>query len=293
MSKHASLKLVLVLLLTAPIALAQSAAPSAAVPAQPATAQAATAPAKPIPFEVISIRKNISQRVSGLRFTPDGFSTEGSSVIRLLSMLGNTDTAALPGWCSTERYDIEAKIAQSDIASWQKLGYKERNLSIRTILEDRFAMKWHMETQMEPGYELVIAKNGSKLKEATPGETYPNGTKAQDGTPWHGVFLSSPSRAVGITGFGGQAATMDQLTGQLRMFTRTPVIDKTGLTGTYDFTLNAVPEPPLTAGDSTPPVTDGPSVFSAVQEQLGLKLVPTKVPVETIVADHIERPTPN
>jgi uncharacterized protein (TIGR03435 family) len=86
---------------------------------------------------------------------------------------------------------------------------------------------------------------------------------------------------------------MDQLTGQLRMFTRTPVIDKTGLTGTYDFTLNAVPEPPLTAGDSTPPVTDGPSVFSAVQEQLGLKLVPTKVPVETIVADHIERPTPN
>ena len=284
----------LVLLLTLPIALAQSAAPSAAAPVQPAATLAATPAAKPIPFEVISIRQSISRRFSGTNFfTPDGYSIEGISASKLLMSLGIINTAALPGWCSDERYDIAAKVAESDIAAWQKLNFKQKNLSIRTMLEDRFNLKWHMETKMEPGYELVIAKNGSKLKEATPDETYPNGTKAQDGTPWHGVFLSSSSRAVGITGFGGQAATMVQLTGQLRMFTRTPVIDKTGLTGTYDFTLTAAPEPPLTAGDSTPPVTDGPSVFAAVQEQLGLKLVPTKVPVETLVVDHIERPTPN
>jgi len=289
MPTHAHLKLALVILLTAPITLAQSPTPPAATPAQPVPT--ATAPVKPIPFEVISIRKNISQRVSGLRFTPDGFATEGSSVLRLLSMLGNADTAALPGWCSTERYDIAAKIAQSDIAAWQKLGYKERDLSIRTMLEDRFKLKWHMETKMEPGYELVIAKSGSKLKEATPDETYPNGPKLQDGTPRHGLDMSMSGG--GISGFSGQAATMDQLTGQLRMFTRTPVVDKTGLTGTYDFTLNAAPQPMLTAGDSDPPVSDGPSLFSAVQQQLGLKLVPAKVPVETLVVDHIERPTPN
>jgi uncharacterized protein (TIGR03435 family) len=294
---------------TAPIEISQaSAAPvvptqTSATPVVPTQTSAApvadkapapaTAAAKPIPFEVISIRQNISRRVSGLMVTPDGFSTEGSAVIRLLRMLGNIDTAALPGWSSTERYDVEAKIAESDIASWQKLGYKEKDLSIRTLLEDRFAMKWHIETKMEPGYELVIAKSGSKLKEATPGETYPNGTKNPDGTSWHGVFMSGPSKEAGITGFSGQAATMDQLSGQLRMFTRTPVVDKTGLTSTYDFTLNAVPEPLLTAGDTTPPVTDGPSVFSAVQQQLGLKLESVKVPVEYLVVDHIERPSEN
>jgi uncharacterized protein (TIGR03435 family) len=273
---------------TAPVVPTQtSAAPVAGTAPAPATAAA-----KPIPFEVISIRKNISQRFSGLKFTPDGFSTEQSSVIKLLSMLGNIDTAALPGWCSTERYDIAAKIAESDIASWQKLGYKEKDLSIRTMLEDRFKLKLHIETKMESGFELVIAKNGSKLKEATPDETYPNGLKAQDGTPRHGLSMSMSSGG-GVSGFSGQAATMEQLTGQLRMFTRTPVVDKTGLTGTYDFTLNAVPEPPLTAGDSTPPVTDGPSVFSAVQQQLGLKLESASVPVEYLVVDHIERPTEN
>jgi uncharacterized protein (TIGR03435 family) len=252
----------------------------------------ATAAAKPIPFEVISIRQNISRRVSGLNTTPDGFSTEGSAALRLLRMLGNIDTAALPGWCSTERYDIAAKIAESDIASWQKLSNKEKDLSIRTLLEDRFAMKWHIETKMEPGYELVIAKSGSKLKEATPDETYPNGPKLQDGTPRHGLSISMSSGG-GISGFSGQAATMEQLTGQLRMFTRTPVIDKTGLAATYDFTLTAAPQPPLTAGDSAPPVTDGPSVFSAVQQQLGLKLESASVPVEYLVVDHIERPTEN
>jgi len=271
--------------MAAPAQHSQTTVPPATAPVQPISA--AIGSVKPIPFEVVSIRENISQRVSGLRFTADGFSTEGSSVLRLLSMWGNISTTGLQGWCSTVRYDIAAKVAETDIASWQKLGSKERNLSIRALMEDRFKLKWHIETKMEPGFELVIAKNGSKLKEATPGEAYPTGPKETDGTPRHGVFLNG----VGPMGFVGQAATMDQLTRSLRMFAEAPVVDKTGLTGTYDFTLIATRLPP--PGNSDPPVNDIPFIFSAVQQQLGLKLVSAKVPVETLVVDYIERPSAN
>ena len=103
--------------------------------------------------------------------------------------------------------------------------------------------------------------------------------------------MSSGGRGVGLTGIVGTAAGMDRLTYYLRMFARAPVVDKTGLTGMYDFKLTAAPQPDLNAGDSDPQVSKGPSLFSAVQEQLGLKLVPGKVPVEYLVVDHIERPT--
>jgi uncharacterized protein (TIGR03435 family) len=197
----------------------------------------------------------------------------------------------VPDWCSNERYDIVAKVAEADVPVWKELNFKQKSRSMQAMLEDRFHLKWHIETKMEPGYELVIAKNGPKLKEATPGETYQNGVKPRDGTPRHGVFLNFDG--TGPTGFVGQAASMDQLTANLQMYARAPVVDRTGLAGTYDFTLTAAPQPALTPGDSDPPVSNGPSLFSAVQQQLGLKLAPAKVPVEYVVVDHIERPSDN
>jgi uncharacterized protein (TIGR03435 family) len=157
------------------------------------------------------------------------------------------------------------------------------------MLEDRFKLKWHIETRMEPGYELVIAKDGSKLKEPTAAEL---DLRAKDPTPGHAVLLSH-SIGVGYT-VVGQASSMDLLTYYLQEFlTCAPVVDRTGLAGTYDFALNAASLPDLTAAGSDPPVSDGPSLFPAIQQQLGLKLVAAKVPVEYVVVDHIERPTAN
>ncbi len=267
----------------APALHSQATAP--ALIAQPISA--ATGPVKPIPFEVVSIRPSIPTRIHGDYFTDDGYTIHGITPYTLLTYMSKT-LSGVPDWCSNERYDIVAKVAEADVPAWKELNFKQKSRSMQAILEDRFHLKWHMETKMEQGYELVIAKNGSRLKEATPGGTYPDGPQAKDGTSRHGVFLN-----VGLTGFVGQAASMDQLTANLQMFARAPVVDKTGLAGTYDFTLTAAPQPALTPGDSDPPVSNGQSLFSAVQQQLGLKLTPAKVPVEYVIVDHIERPSEN
>jgi uncharacterized protein (TIGR03435 family) len=253
--------------------------------ASPATSPATTGPVKPIPFEIVSIRQTTPGHIQGAGFTDDGYSIHAVAPIILLGSMSKT-LSGVPNWCYTERYDVMAKVAEADVPVWKNMNFKQKSLSIRPMLEDRFQLKWHKETRMESGYELEIAKNGSRLKEAVPDETYPHGPKEKDGTPKHEVVMSR-------TGFYGQAASMDQITSNLYLLAHAPVIDKTGLTGTYDFTLTAEPELPPTVAGSDPPVSNGPSLFSAVQNQLGLKLVPAKVPVEYLVVDHIERPTPN
>jgi uncharacterized protein (TIGR03435 family) len=276
--------------LAAPALHSQVTAATAATLAQPTSA--APAPIKPIPFEVVSIRPSVPTHIHGDYFTDDGYTIRGITPYTLLTYMSKT-LSGVPDWCSNERYDIEAKVAEADVPAWKSMNFKQKSLSMQSMLENRFHLKWHMETKMEPGFELVIAKNGSKLKEAKPDETYADGVKAEDGTPLKGVFLSSSSRrGSGLTGFIGQAARMDQLTYYLQMFARAPVIDKTGLGGTYDLTLVAAHEPSPTATDSDL-INDGPSLFSAVQQQLGLKLTPAKVPVEYLVVDHIEVPSEN
>jgi uncharacterized protein (TIGR03435 family) len=171
-----------------------------------------------------------------------------------------------PDWIDTERFVIVAKASAP--APQEKLMEM-----LRTLLAERFKLAFHRETKEIPVYALVVTKNGPKLKEAT-----------DDG----------PSNADG--GDNGELifsrVTMDILAGVLAASVDRPVVDETGLKGKYNFAL-AWAERKRKGGPMESASPDAPSVFTALQESLGLKLEPRRAPVEIFVIDHVERPTEN
>jgi uncharacterized protein (TIGR03435 family) len=288
MYKRALLFAVLPLILVTPIARAQASAPVApAVQAAP--------PAKAIKFEVASIRLHAPGTMSyGPGFTDDGFTVHGVGAFSLVySFFGNLRTVGLPDWGAVS-YDIQAKVADQDVAAWKALDYKQKDVAVQALMEDRFKLKWHRETRQMAGYSLVVAKGGPKFKEATPGDQYPHGFKSLSETPLLGILYET---ARGV--YSAQALTMAQLADSLQIHAGKPVMDKTGLTGKYDFTFKdeaqpAPPSPASAAGDAVASEPAVASIFTVLQEQLGLKLEPgATVPVEYVVVDHIERPTEN
>jgi uncharacterized protein (TIGR03435 family) len=153
-----------------------------------------------------------------------------------------------------------------------------------------------METKQLPVYELVVAKGEPKIKEATPGDTYANGIKGPDGVGRGGMMRMGPGQLT------AQAVPMTSLANMLSQQLHRTVLDKTGLTGKYDIQLNWTPDQgpdPMfnghDGGHSSDTAQDfsGPTIFTALQEQLGLKLQSAKGPVETIVIDHVEMPSEN
>ena len=180
-----------------------------------------------------------------------------------------------PDWMRSQRYQIDAKIDDSQFAAMQKLApYDQRTqvkLMQQALLADRFKLKVHFETREMPAFELVVAKGGPKLTPAaTPGE------RTQLG------MLNDT--------FTATNATLDQWIHSPFMGGRN-VINRTGLDGAYDFSLKWSNR--TDAADPQDGAPGEPTLFTAVQEQLGLKLVPTKAPVEVIVVDHIEQPSEN
>jgi uncharacterized protein (TIGR03435 family) len=174
---------------------------------------------------------------------------------------------------STNYYDIDAKAAGEEaLTSDQAL------LMLRSLLEERFQLKLHRETRDLPAYDLVVMKSGSKL--SSDGKGVCGGarkdalvTMFDKGGP--GFASCQPNTSA--------AQLADMLTAE----TDRPVLDKTGLTGKYAFELHFTP-------DGTPAEPGSPpSLFTAVQEQLGLKLEPRKEAVEVLVIDRAERPTEN
>jgi uncharacterized protein (TIGR03435 family) len=186
--------------------------------------------------------------------------------------------AGWPAWSTSAQYDIEAKMDDDTAAALQKLSEKQqatrRQLMLRSLLADRFNLKVQYEIKTLPIYELVVAKGGSKLKESHASETNTNG----------------------IGRLTAQAMPMADLALILTIQVNRIVVDKTGLTGQYDFALRWTPDPggePPDGSGSLPEGDSGPSIFTALQEQLGLRLESTKAPVQVLVIDHIERPTEN
>jgi uncharacterized protein (TIGR03435 family) len=175
-----------------------------------------------------------------------------------------------------------------------------RQHMLQALLQDRFKLTLHRETKELPVYSLVVAKNGPKLQEAKPAEPDGNGIRGPDGRPAVGGHFVRMARGE-LNGHSlGMADIVRLLTQQLG---RT-VLDRTGLTGNYDFTLQWTPDegqPPgfkepaggQGIGSSAPRDSSWPSIFTAIQEQLGLKLESQRGPVEILVIDHAERPSPN
>jgi uncharacterized protein (TIGR03435 family) len=262
---------------------------------------AATSDVKLPAFDVVSIKPNKSD--SGMirvMYKPDGYSATNISLkMFILGAYGlkEDQLSGLPSWADSARYDIDAKVAGPDVAELQKLKNDQRRLLLLPLLADRFKLTVHDETKVLPIYELVVAKNGSKLKEATPGDTYANGVKGPDGVGRAGMITMRPGQLT------AQAVPVTSLVNLLSQQLHRTVVDKTGLTGKYDISLQWTQDDgsnPIFKGTDgsqqraePPPDASGPSIFTAVQEQLGLRLQSSKGPVQVVVIDHIEMPSEN
>ena len=180
-----------------------------------------------------------------------------------------------PDWLGSDDYEIQAKIEDSMYAAMQKMNSAQQREQVKlmeqSLLADRFKLEVHFETREMPGFALVIAKSGPKLRPAKDGESSRLSVRQNEMT--------------------ATAISMDQWIHSPFIGGRV-VVDQTGLTGTYDFTLTWS-EQSVASGAGQENGADAPSLFTAVQEQLGLKLVPTKVPVQVIIVDSIERPSAN
>jgi uncharacterized protein (TIGR03435 family) len=206
--------------------------------------------------------------------TPDGVRVECLPVQVLVRYAFGIDEDSrilgTPSWLKEAYYSIDAKVSGEDAAAYSKLTQEQRNLMLQALLADRLKLKTHHETRDLPVYALVVAKGGSKLKESQPDE--------------------AASAIVRFRGKGELDATSSSLESLPMYLTREldrPVINKTGLTGKYDFTLRFAP------GQSASSDSDAASIFTAIQEQLGLKLEPTKAPLDVLIIDHVEKPSEN
>jgi len=217
-------------------------------------------------FEVASV-KLVPRDAAGLTsISPPGsvrFTATNASLDVLISLAFGVDSdriSGMPGWLDSEHYNVNAK-PEGD----KGLSYEQLRPLLQQLLAQRFHLAVHRETRDVQGYALVVAKNGPKLQ-------------AGKGSSPHAYILPN--------GLQAQNMSIATLAGMLARPAGRPVADQTGIQGNYDITLKYAPEG--TAESSLP------SVFTAVQEQLGLKLVPQKVPVEIVVIDHVERvPTEN
>jgi uncharacterized protein (TIGR03435 family) len=172
-----------------------------------------------------------------------------------------------PSWISSDHYDVIAKAEGEGT-----LTHDRAMQMLQTLLSDRFQLKLHRETRETPVYDLVLGKNGPKLKESSADAKGKN-------------FVSVTGAGMHMEATNG---TMEQLARQLSVTAGRPVIDKTGLTGFYAYTLDWA-----SANRPPEPDSDTPSMFTAVQEQLGLKLESAKAPVEMLIVDHAEKPSEN
>lgn len=288
--------LILVGLMHAPLSLAQS--------------QLETAPA----FEVASVKPNhTGDRGVSIMNAPGGrLSAKNvalSMLIRIAYKVQDFQVTGGPSWISSERYDIEAKPEGSADPDMRKLTDDQREaamdrqrLRLQALLADRFKLTLHRDTKELPVYALVVAKNGPKLQQSTVSPSPPEAPNAQG--PPKGPFKGQGMR-MGRGDLTANSVRLSFLAEALSNQLGRTVVDKTGLTGLYDFTLKWTPDEGQgqmfkgpgdgREGADAPPPPDasGPSLFTAIQEQLGLKLESQKGPVEILVIDHVERPTEN
>ncbi len=270
--------------------------------------RAQTSPATAAPkFEVVSIKP--SHEGGGLfrvALQPSGRFMANNITVRFLLeqayALKDAQISGAPGWIESEHFDIEAK--PDDAIIEQKLSRDERgrqiSLMMQSLLADRFKLALHHETKELPVYALVVAKSGSKLKQAPPAPLDAN--PAEPGPPGGRVRRGGVQMRRGE--LTASAIPLDRLEDVLSHVTGRPVVNRTGLEGLYDFTLKWTPEEgegPMMGGPPGPPPPDappppeanGPTIFTALQEQLGLKLESQKTPMDTVVIDHVEQPSEN
>jgi len=237
-------------------------------------------------FEVATIKPNNAgdNRMQFL-FNNTGISLQGVPVQMILREafdVGDDRILGAPGWVKSNHFDVEAKVSSEDAPKLDGISIEKRRQMLLPLLAERFNLKYHHETRELPVYSLMIAKGGSKLKDAP----------VQGAEERSGIRMSGPGDFEGMN--AGMNVLCHVLSGQPEL--SHTIVDKTGLTGKYNFTLQWTPAevgPAGSNGAPSPSDSNKPSLFTALQEQLGLKLEVQKSPIDVIVIDHIEAPSAN
>ena len=229
--------------------------------------QAPSQPQQPQPaFEVATVRPSPPNHgyTSISPFGSERFTATNASLSYLIQLAfsidGRNQLSGAPDWLDSEFFDVNAKAADG-----AHLSYEQLQPLLQQFLQQRFHLVAHRETRNLPGYVLLVAKGAPKLHITKRGAPY-------------GYIFSGKLRL--------QNSDMDAFAGALVSPVGRPIVNKTGIQGNYDIKLDYAPE---NATDSTLP-----SIFTAIQEQLGLKLESEKVPVQMLIIDHIDKtPTEN
>jgi uncharacterized protein (TIGR03435 family) len=256
-------------------------------------------------FEVASIKINKSGdwRVSG-GFLPGGRYRVANYALRNLIAAAylrpqiNPDflISGGPSWIDSERFDIDAKAA-TDFLPGPDSPAAPRRIMLQRLLADRFGLRVHHETSDRPVYVLVMARAdnrlGPQMRRAPVGCAELIAAAAKSGGP-----APSCGSQVGPGSVVMHGVPLTILANLLPRFVNRVIIDRTALTGSFDLEIKWTPAPgewvaPPSPGGAGAPPTDGPSLFSALQEQLGLKLQSTRGPVDILVVDHADMPTEN
>jgi uncharacterized protein (TIGR03435 family) len=235
-------------------------------------------------FEVATIKPSEPGRPGKL------FTVKGQNVVTVNTTLNDLITMAYdihvrqitgaPTWLESDKYDLEIK---PDVPGQPNV--KQMKIIIQKLLADRFQLKFHRDKQELAVYAITVAKTGAKL---TKSEADPNSLP--------GLFFGKGSPGLN---FNVRNATLAEVASVLQgSVLDKPVVDQTGLTEKYDFTLKFTPDAGQMAGfGPQPPAADNldapPDIFAAFQQQLGLRLSSTRAPADVLVVDHVEKPSAN
>jgi uncharacterized protein (TIGR03435 family) len=248
-------------------------------------------------YEVVSIRPATDPvEFRGAMDDPDG-----THIIHTLKGLVSYAYGVRPEFvacelklCDSVTFDIRAKVEAGDVTSLAKLTSEQRGLMLKATLAERFGVKVHTEARPLRVYELVVTRGGAKLRERA--RNAPANTVFRDGWLPDGVTMlgASSMRASAVT-MTSLAKTLSGIYGES---VERPVVDKTGLQGKYDVDLQwTASKPPLAVGKDSqlrgPQDETAPSIFTALQEQLGLKLQPATDSMQVIVVDAAHMPSAN
>jgi uncharacterized protein (TIGR03435 family) len=257
--------------------------------------QAASATAPTLEFEVATIKPNKSDVAPAALTTDDGIDMRNIPLGILLGVafgMSSDRITAGPDWMN-DRYDVSAKMDPEVADALKKLNPLDRRAArlrmFQALLTDRFKIVYHRDTKELPVFLLTVAKGGPKFQEGKPADASPDVA----GTTGTGTLQFGQN---GLMTF--KAMPLSSLLLVLSQQVGRTVLDKTGLTGRYDFTWNFNQSAAPGGGrggpaGAAPSDSEPASIFTVLQEELGLKLDSGKGPVEIIVIDHIERPSGN
>ena len=273
---------------------------------------AAQAPAQKPQFEVATIKpSDTSQRGATIQNLLGGrFVARGVPLRPLMTYayhVQNFQISGGPGWMVTDRWDIEARAEEGSIPPTSLANPNAADpmaIRLQSLLEDRFQLKIHRETKEFPIYELTIAKSGLKMKlsdDQTPFKLPEQGAVPPPSPPQRAGGVPRYNMRIGRGNIQASAVEIPSLVQALSQQAGRTIIDKTGLKGLYDINLQWTPDTPPPDNPTGPTGAEaarsidinGPSIFTALQEQLGLRLESAKGPVEVIVIDSVQKPSEN